>query len=389
MKRLIVLIGLIIILIAALYTRPVPEVTATSIPVQTSVSKAIALPWPAAGQAALGAKGYGLLANHGVSTPLPVASVAKVITATAILQKKPVTPGSQGPVITLTQSDVDLFNKYYLNDGSVIQVQAGEQITEYQALQAMLLPSANNLADTLATWAFGSLDAYITYANGMVRSLGMVNTTVGDATGFNDYTFSTASDIVKLGLAAMNNSTIAAITAQQSATLPVAGSVNNTNWLLGQDGVVGIKTGNTDKAGGCYLFAAQRPVLGRQVTLVGAILDDSDLNDAIHQADSIVKASDAGFELVTPVQKGQTVGNYQAPWKAAASIKSEDKISLLAWKGQAVRISSLLPAVKSPLSAGSFVGTITITSGQQSASTRAVLANNLSSPTWTWRIFHR
>jgi D-alanyl-D-alanine carboxypeptidase (penicillin-binding protein 5/6) len=44
-------------------------------------------------------------------------------------------------------------------------VQLGEELSEYQALQALLLPSANNIAETLARWAFGSIDAYNAYAN--------------------------------------------------------------------------------------------------------------------------------------------------------------------------------------------------------------------------------
>lgn len=389
MKRLVVLICLVLILCAALYARPIPEVTATSLNPQPIKTKAISLPWPAVGQAAFGATGYGLLASHGANTPVPIASVAKVITALAVLQKKPVAAGGQGPIITLTQSDVDLFNKYYLSDGSVAQVQVGEQITEYQALEAMLLPSANNLADTLANWAFGSADNYVAYANNMVKSMDLAQTTVGDATGFNDTTFSTADDMVKLGLATMNNPAIAAIAKEPSATLPVAGVVNNINWLLGQDGVVGIKTGNTDKAGGCYLVAAQRQILGHQITVVSAILGDPDLSDAIHQADSIIKAGDAGFQQIKPIQKDQAVGSYQAPWNASSQIKSAKQLSLVAWKGQPVNVTSMPSPVQAPASTGFSTGTITATAGQQSATGPTVLASNLPGPSWRWRIFHR
>jgi serine-type D-Ala-D-Ala carboxypeptidase (penicillin-binding protein 5/6) len=390
MKRLVVLIGLVIVLAAALYERPIPAVTASVVPAAPPLSgKPVALPWPSAGQAALGASGYGLLASRGSGRPLPIASTAKVITALAVLQEKPISAGGQGPVITLTQADVDLFNKYYLNDGSVAQVQAGEQITEYQALQALLLPSANNLADTLADWAFGSVDNYVAYANKMVKAMGLDQTTVGDATGFNDDTLSTADDMVRLGLAAVNNPVIAAIAAQPSATLPVAGTVNNINFLLGQDGVIGIKTGNTDKAGGCYLFAAKRPVSGHQVTVVGAIIGDTDLTDAIHQADSIIKASDAGFQVVMAVAKGQKLGDYMSPWNASAAAESAKKLALLVWKGQSIKISVAPDTIRAPAAAGSSAGTVTVTSGQQSAAGRLILADELSGPSWRWRIFHR
>jgi D-alanyl-D-alanine carboxypeptidase (penicillin-binding protein 5/6) len=57
-----------------------------------------------------------------------------------------------------------------------------------------------------------------------------------------------------------------------SATLPVAGTVRNTNTLLGQDGFVGIKTGSDDAAGGCFAFRAIRRIDGKRTTITGVVL---------------------------------------------------------------------------------------------------------------------
>jgi len=57
----------------------------------------ISLQWPTSGQAAIGAKGYGLLANNGAQTPVPTASIAKLITALAVLKVKPLAASEQGP----------------------------------------------------------------------------------------------------------------------------------------------------------------------------------------------------------------------------------------------------------------------------------------------------
>jgi D-alanyl-D-alanine carboxypeptidase (penicillin-binding protein 5/6) len=64
----------------------------------------------------------------------------------------------------------------------------------------------------------------------------------------------------------------ASIVATPSVTLPVAGTVHNTNALLGRDGFVGVKTGSTDAAGGCFAFRAIRWVDGRQTTITGVVL---------------------------------------------------------------------------------------------------------------------
>ena len=120
-------------------------------------TRAARLPWPAYGQGAYGVAGGPVLATHGVQKPVPTASVAKLITVLCVLKKLPLTPTTDGPTITLRKSDVAIYDKYVAEDGSVVPVRAGQRISERTALEAILLPSANNIADSLAIYAFGSL----------------------------------------------------------------------------------------------------------------------------------------------------------------------------------------------------------------------------------------
>ena len=389
MKKLWTLLAILLISVGVWrYSRPVPEATALISLPPAPTTTAIDLPWPAAGQSALGAKDYGLLSTHNPQQPAPIGSIAKVITALAVLQKKPIS-GDQGETLVLTDNDVALFNKYYSQDGSVAQVAVGERITEYQALQAMMLPSANNMADTMAIWAFGSIGNYVTYANKMVRNLGLDQTSVGDASGFADSTTSTSADLVKLGIAAISDPSIASIVGQTSAVLPVAGTVNNVNWLLGQDGVFGIKTGNTEKAGGCYLFAAKRQIGGQQIQLVGAVLGAPELNQAISSADSLLKASDANFQPVTVIHKGQKLATYITPWGSQAEVSARQDLSLLVWKGSAVRILNGPTDLQPPASAGYRTGAITANDGEKSASVPLFLKQDIKGPSWYWRLARR
>lgn len=387
-KRLATGLLLILLVLAAIqYWRPLPAVRPVMQAVNAPTSPAITLPWPDSGQAALGASGYGLLASHNSSTPMSIASIAKVITAMAVLKQKPLSPGSQGPTITLDSTDVGFFNYYYSKGGSVATVSAGEQISEFQALETMLLPSANNMADSLARWAFGSVNAYLTYANQLVKAIGLINTSVGDSNGFSDTTTSTANDLVKLGLAALNYPALAQITSQSSAEVPTAGTIKNTNWLLGSDGVVGIKTGNTDKAGGCYLFAAQRDLSGHKISLVGAVLDAPTLSDAISAAPPLINASNSGFELVKAIYAGQPLGYYEPAWGKIVSFSAARDLNLLVWKGQALKIHNQPQALKVPRQAGAVVGTVSLQSGQQTLSGPLALNQDLAKPSIWWRLF--
>ena len=137
-------------------------------------------------------------------------------------------------------------------------IAAGEQLTERQALQALLLPSANNIAAVLARWDAGSTERFVARMNATARSLGMTHTRYTDPSGYDAATVSTAVDQVRIVDRAMRLPVFASIVATPSATLPVAGTVHNTNALLGHDGFVGVKTGSDDAAGGCFAFRAIR-----------------------------------------------------------------------------------------------------------------------------------
>ena len=151
-------------------------------------------------------------------------------------------------------------------------VAAGEQLTERQALQALLLPSANNIAAVLARWDAGSVDRFVARMNATARSLGMTHTRYTDPSGYDDATVSTAADQVRIVDRAMRLPVFASIVATPSATLPVAGTVHNTNTLLGHNGFVGVKTGSTDAAGGCFAFRAIRWIDGKRTTITGVVL---------------------------------------------------------------------------------------------------------------------
>jgi D-alanyl-D-alanine carboxypeptidase (penicillin-binding protein 5/6) len=108
--------------------------------------------------------------------------------------------------------------------------------------------------------------------NATARSLGMRHTHYTDPSGYDDATVSTAADQVRIVEVAMRLPVFAGIVAMPSVTLPVAGTVHNTDTLLGHAGFVGVKTGSDEAAGGCFAFAAIRPIHGKRRTIIGVVL---------------------------------------------------------------------------------------------------------------------
>ena len=227
--------------------------------------------WPAYGQAAVQV-GQSQVHAGPNQHPAAIASVAKVMTAYLVLRDHPLRPGQDGPTITLTDADVADTDRRRGQRESVVSIAAGEQLTERQALQALLLPSANNIAAVLARWDAGSVDRFVARMNAAARSLGMTHTRYTDPSGYDDATVSTAADQVRIVDRAMRLPVFASIVATPSATLPVAGTVHNTNTLLGHNGFVGVKTGSDDAAGGCFAFRAIRWIDGKRTTITGVVL---------------------------------------------------------------------------------------------------------------------
>jgi D-alanyl-D-alanine carboxypeptidase (penicillin-binding protein 5/6) len=261
--------------------------------------------WPAYGQAAFVQTGQQIQAGPNQHAAA-IASVAKVMTAYLVLRDHPLGPGEDGPTITLTDADVADTDRRRGQQESVASIAAGEQLTELQALQALLLPSANNIAAVLARWDAGSVNRFVARMNAAARSLGMTHTRYTDPSGYDDATVSTAADQVRVVDRAMRLPVFASIVATPSATLPVAGTVHNTNTLLGHDGFVGVKTGSDDAAGSCFAFRAIRWIDGKRTTITGVVLGQPGHNRiaaGLAAADAMVDRI-AGHRAVPDLRQG-------------------------------------------------------------------------------------
>lgn len=383
------LIVVIVLYVGAVLVMPLAALQTTTTAVPLPHAGPVSLLWPSYGQAAVGAVGYGLLAQNGDEKPLPTASVAKVITAVTVLKVRPMQPGTQGETITITPEDVATYNKYVAQDQSSVRVEAGEKITEYQALQALLLPSANNMADILVRWAFGTTQDYLTFVNPFVKTLGMAKTNIDDASGFSPKTTSTAVDLTKLAEIAMNHPIISEIVGQKDATIPVAGKIYNYNTLLGNNGIVGVKTGNTDEAGGCYMFAAKRDIAkDKSVTVVGVIMGAPNLETVINGATPLINEAYKNFQVTTPLPTGTVVGEISQPGGVQVPIQVREGVPVVSWIGQAPRADVHIKPPTSHVSAGDDIGNITLSTGNMSYQLSLSSGGSIAKRSYIWRLRH-
>jgi D-alanyl-D-alanine carboxypeptidase (penicillin-binding protein 5/6) len=264
--------------------------------------------WPAGGDSAAEVTGSGLLLGPGAHRPVPIASVAKVMTAYVVLRDHPLSADASGPPIVVEPSEAAAYPAEVRAGESVVPVQAGEVLTERQALEALLLPSADNVAWILARWDASSAAAFVGRMNAVAHQLGMTSTRYTDPSGLAASTTSSAADQVRLGIAAMGQPALAGIASQSSALIPVAGTVDNLNSLLGEDGIVGLKTGSTSAAGGCVLLAALSKTGHRRALTVVAVFGQPGSPDTI-----LAVALHAGQQLLIDVERNVGVPLSSAP----------------------------------------------------------------------------
>jgi D-alanyl-D-alanine carboxypeptidase (penicillin-binding protein 5/6) len=279
-------------------TSPPETVTPGVSPAASGQERLGAVSWPADGVSAADISGFGVMAGLGATRPVPIASVAKVMTAYVVLHDHPLPANGSGPDISVQPSEAAAYPSQARDGDSLVPVVAGETLSERQALEALLLPSADNMAWILARWDAGSQAAFVARMNATARSLGMTGTSYTDPSGLDPSTISTAADQVRLGMAAMRVPALAAIAAMPAAVVPVAGVVRNYNTLLGQDGVAGLKTGSTQAAGGCVLIAAWRKAGTHDTLIVAATFGQPGTAQTI-----LPNALDAGHTLVLALER--------------------------------------------------------------------------------------
>jgi D-alanyl-D-alanine carboxypeptidase (penicillin-binding protein 5/6) len=392
---LVVLAALAYVAFALLRSLPGPTVTSAGTSA-TFAGGPLRLAWPVRGEAAVGVQGVGLIGSHGPSRPTPIASIAKVMTAYVVLRVHPLHGGAGGPLITVTPAEVAAYRADRAAGQSVVAVRAGEHLTERQALEGLLLPSGNNIATLLASWDAGNERAFVAKMNARARALGLVHTRYTGASGVQDSTVSTARDQVRLAMRLLELPVLRQTVAMAQATLPVAGRQYNRDALLGHDGIVGIKTGSTSRAGGCFVFAAHQRLAGRSITVVGAVLHRAPgqpqprmIASAFHATTTLLASARRVLVRRRVISHGATLAWLKAPWSNRLALHAARPVSLLGWPGLPIHLSIATASdVHAPIGAGRRVATAIVVAGEERDPVPLRASRALPDAALTWRLAH-
>ncbi len=225
---------------------------------------------------------------------LPPASLTKVMTALIVLETT-----SPAAVVTVSAAAA-------AETGSRLQLKEGDSFLVRDLLAAMLIRSANDAAHALAVHLAGSEAAFAKRMNQRVAKLGLRNTNFVNSAGHDHpQHYASANDLAVIAKAALKHQLFRDLVATGAYTIKalnrdIGYSMENSNKLLTKyEGMLGVKTGYTSKAGRCLIALAERD--GQQVLLV--------LLNAPQRWESAATMLDRAFAKTT-AQTGQRTAFY-------------------------------------------------------------------------------
>nr|WP_246345022.1 D-alanyl-D-alanine carboxypeptidase family protein [Conexibacter arvalis] len=281
-----------------------------------------------------------------------IASTTKIMTALVAVDELPLdrvcTAASYRPAPAETQ----------------IGLRAGERMSVRDLLRALMLPSANDAAETLAVCAGGSRQRFIDAMNAKARRLGLRGTHFSTPVGLDSTSnYSTAADLARLGIALRRDRFLARTVDMPSATLSTGAyprTVYNRNLLVQRVGWVnGVKTGHTNAAGYLLVASGTRRGLSFVAAVTGTPSEGARDADAL----ALLRWAYATHRFATPVRSRQVFA------EARLKHRPEDEIALIATRtvrelirrDERLRVVVDAPAeLQGPLPRNAVVGSLTV-----------------------------
>ena len=390
-KLILILVVILLIVVAIMIriNRPYPAVEAKLLSQSLVLPGHLSVTFPEQGESAVGTENFGVIASSDNQTAVPIASLTKMMTAYLVLKAYPLKPGQDGPSLTINAQDMADYQNHLTNGGSVLRIALGESLTERQLLEGLLLPSGNNIANTLGRWVSGTDAAFVAKMNETAKALGMTDTHYEDASGVSPATVSNAVDQIKIAQAAMAYTVFQEIVVMPQATLPVAGTVYNVNWMLGKHGVVGIKTGSTSQAGGCFVSATPIVVGKEKHFIIAAVLGQKTVQSLQSALDANVKILDQvrnEFKLYPLTQPTEGFGQISSAWHANSDLKTTQPIQIFGYPGMKVSFSLKSLKTQLPILSGENAAILSINTGQEVGTYQLQSAQQIEPPPLLWKL---
>jgi D-alanyl-D-alanine carboxypeptidase (penicillin-binding protein 5/6) len=273
--------------------------------------------------------------------------------------------------------------------GSRVRLRPGERLPFEEALRAMAISSANDCAFTIANHLAGSEPAFVTMMNRRAAELGMKHTRYVNSHGLDRSdqpgSITTAHDLSLLARQLVSHPQTLEISSTVADTIRGCQVIHTTNRLLGTcEGVDGLKTGYTGKAGFCLCSTAERD--GMRV--VSVLLGASSNRRRFSESAGLLSAAFAKFKKISILRKGQDLDRAcSIIGGSAASVRlvAGEDVSILMPVNRMPEVRVMVEAplsITSPVLQGTPIGLLRVLVGDSlAAAVPAVAARNVTKAT--------
>ena len=298
-------------------TNPTTTTTIPTTTTTTTIPNRPRLSWPNQVSAAAAVPQLSVVASSPSQPRVPIASLTKMMTTWVVLHTLPLSPGQSGPCEVVSASDVGIY-KYDVESGqSTVKIVAGMTLCEGVLMRGMLVHSAGDYAELLVMLTGMHEPTFVASMNQYARALGLRHTHYVDVTGISMGDVSTAQDQATLAADLMTNEPIVrGIVVLPQVSLPVAGVVQSFTPFVGLGGVVGVKSGFTNAAGGCDVMAVQYRIMNTVITTYTVVL-------GAHSRDPLLTAGTDALALSRSIRSSiarvLTSSGLQIQWIGAPS----------------------------------------------------------------------
>lgn len=393
-RRLGVILGALSVVALCLYgsaclVGPLPrahaEVLGHSIPASPVPSPA--LPKDGASAITWGERESEQSTTAGITEPVPMGGVAKIVTALVVLDKHPLQEGDAGPLITVSREDFADYLRFIQDAIRAVSLIEGEQWTQREMMQAMLLASSNNHSNALARWAFGSIDGYLDAAADWLAQNNFHQTTVVDATGLAEDSRISGADAARLTALAFEHPVIAEIMAEDMVSVAGRRTVANEASYRANDGITVLSRSFTDQAGLCVLFRATVTAADVPVDVYAAFLREPDYDTLNADITGLLSSMQRGIVDTLLTEQDQPFARYTTAWGESVQAVATTDARHVTWTSEPIPYTvSTEPLGVS--SKGTLVGDVTFDIPSDSVSVLLRTDRRVTDPGPLWRLTH-
>jgi D-alanyl-D-alanine carboxypeptidase (penicillin-binding protein 5/6) len=253
-----------------------------------------------------------VLVNINADEQRSPASMTKIMTAIIMLDYFDGDPDAMQS--TKYSAGTEAFDELYELGASTADIQPYEEVTCYDLLYALMLPSACEAANIIAIGMCGNVDDFVEKMNAKAEELGMENTHFANPHGlYDENNYSSCEDVAKMCTYAIENySVFTDVVSTYSYTLSPTEyhtegtTVYNTNYMLSSDSLYsysycrGIKTGTLNEAGRCLASYAVNNGQRYMTVTMGAPMEkkDEDVKKGEEDSSSVYAADTVYYNLI-------------------------------------------------------------------------------------------